>query len=370
MFNTDSTLRPSKMGPQAPAANFKPPPSATVTTARVQVQTNKFFSLEIPDLAKSKKSQPSKRNKEDDEDDLPFLVGEKVRTKASNGAGAGAPSTLLSKAPTVGTAAGEVTVEDADDEEDVKSKPVPFPSSLLTKYLCTTDLEAKKKGKRRKRLKQKEQVQKSTTSPNGRRTSSSMQQTSPTRSVQPPSLINLSTFSGSCISIPNSLAQPAPTIAQSARAYLASKTGLDAEPKGKKTKTRADPCTSPSFEQPPPKEEKKKKRFFSHFTRKNKEGGKDKENEEDRGDGETEKEKEGVEKEKKGGKFRVGLKPRLNLPPKAASLIGRLLGGKADEKKGQAGMKWEHFVKVCHGIAFLVSSRSILSLSCVRLTLN
>jgi hypothetical protein len=274
MFNTDSTLRPSKMGPQAPAANFKPPPSATATTTRVQVQTNKFFSLEIPDLAKSKKSQPSKRNKEDDEDDLPFLVGEKVRTKASNGAGAGAPSTLLPKAPNAGTAAGEVTVEDADDEEDVKSKPVPFPSSLLTKYSCTADLEAKKKGKRRKRLKQKEQVQKSTTSPNGRRTSSSMQQTSPTRSVQPPSLINLSTFSGSCISIPNSLAQPAPTIAQSARAYLASKTGLDAEPKGKKTKTRADPCTSPSFEQPPPKEEKKKKRFFSHFTRKNKEGEK------------------------------------------------------------------------------------------------
>lgn len=131
MFNTDLTLRPSKLGPQAPAANLKPP-SATVT-ARVQVQTNKFFSLEMPDPAKVKKVQPStssKRNKEEEEDDLPFLIGEKVYAKATNGAGTGAPatengtpSTPLPKAPAVRTTAKEVTVEEADDEGDVESKP-------------------------------------------------------------------------------------------------------------------------------------------------------------------------------------------------------------------------------------------------------
>jgi len=46
------------------------------------------------------------------------------------------------------------------------------------------------------------------------------------------------------------------------------------------------------------------------------------------------------------------LKPKLHLPPKAASLIGGLLGGKADEKKGQAGMKWEHFVKAMKLLGF------------------
>jgi len=151
----------------------------------------------------------------------------------------------------------------------------------------------------------------------------------PKPSIQLLSTTNLCTFSGSSIS----LVQPTPGTAQSGRAYIASK-GLDAEPKGK-TKTRADPSTS--FAQPP-EEEKKKKGFFSHFTRKNKSKIKEEGNKEDEEDGEKE------EKEK--GRFRTGFKPTLRLPPKAASLIGRVLGGKADEKKGQTGMKWEHFVKV------------------------
>jgi len=136
MFNTDPTLCPSKMGPQAPAANLRPSSAADI--ARVQVQTNKFFSLEMPDPAKGIKSQrqtPSKRNKDEDEDDLPFLVGEKVRAKATSGAGAaaaanGAPSTPLPKAPTAGTAAGKVTIEEADDDQDVDSKLSHFPHPI------------------------------------------------------------------------------------------------------------------------------------------------------------------------------------------------------------------------------------------------
>ena len=65
---------------------------------------------------------------------------------------------------------------------------------------------------------------------------------------------------------------------------------------------------------------------------------------------EKEKEKEDEEDGEKQGRFRNGLKPKLYLPHKAASLIGRVLGGKADGKKGQAGMKWEHFVKVCFSL--------------------
>lgn len=126
VFNTDPTLRPSKLGPQAPAANLKPPSVTATARVQVQVQTNKFFSLEMPDPAKVKKLQPStssKRNKEEDEDDLPFLVGEKVYAKATNGAGAGAgaPATE-NRAPDVSTTPEEVMVE-ADDEGDVESKP-------------------------------------------------------------------------------------------------------------------------------------------------------------------------------------------------------------------------------------------------------
>ena len=209
--------------------------------------------------------------------------------------------------------------------------------------MFTVDEEAKRKKRRRKRPKRKEvwptshQVQgtivwstshqvQGTISPNCRSTSCT--QTSPTPSVHAHSTVDLPTFTGSSIS----LAQPAPATAQSARAYIASK-GLDAEPKGK-LKTRADPST---VSEQPPKE--KKNGFFSHFTRKNKER-------------EKEKEKEDEEDGEKKGRFRDGLKPKLYLPHKAASLIGRVLGGKADGKKGQAGMKWEHFVKVCNFFPF------------------
>ena len=341
MFDTDPTLRPSKMGPQAPAANLRPP-SSTATT-RMQLQTNKFSTLEMPDPAKGKKSQPStpsKRTKEKEEDDLPVLVGEKILAKATPNAGGaatenGIPSTPPPKAPIARTAAGEVMIEEADDEEDVESKPPHVLPSFgrLMKYIISADEEAKRKKKKRKRPKKKEiwptsqQVQ-STTSPSGRKTSCT--QTSPTPSVHAHSTIDLSTFTGSSIS----LAQPTPAIAQSARAYIASK-GLGAEPKGK-IKTRADP--SPSSDQPP---KEKKNGFFSHFTRKNKEKEKEKD-----------KDKEGEEDEEKKGRFRNGVKPKLHLPHKAASLIGRVLGGKADGKKGQAGMKWEHFVKVCFALAW------------------
>ena len=133
MFDTDPTLRPSKMGPQAPAANLRPP--SVTTTARMQPQTNKFFTPEMPNPVKDKKLQPStpsKRNKEKEEDDLPFLVGENVRAKATHSAGAAATenctgSTPPPKAPIARTATGEVTVEEADDEEDVESKsPISF----------------------------------------------------------------------------------------------------------------------------------------------------------------------------------------------------------------------------------------------------
>ena len=313
----------------------------------MQPQTNKVFALEMPDPAKGKRLQPStpsKRNKEKEEDDLPFLVGEKVRAKATHSVGAAVtesrtPSTPLPKAPTARTAAGEVTVEEADDEGDVESKPPHFlhPGfGRLTKYIFTADEEAKKKRKRKKRPKKKEiwptsqQVQ-AAVSPNGR--TASCTQTSPTPSVHAHSTIDLSTFSGPSISL---LAQPAPAIAQSARAYIASK-GLDAEPKGK-TKTRADPSTS--SEQPP---QEKKNGFFSHCTGKNKER-------------EKEKDKEDEEDGEKKGRSRIELGPKSHLPNKAASLIGRVLGGKADVKKGQAGMKWVHFVKVC--CALVRTSRS------------
>src|SRR5258706_4571701 len=142
--------------------------------------------------------------------------------------------------------------------------------------------------------------------------------TSPTLSVHAHSTINTSSIS---------LVQPVPLIDQSARAYIASK-GPDAEPKGK-TKTRAG--HSPSSELPP---KEKKTGFFSRFTRKDKEREREKE---------KDKEDEEEDGEKKGRSRNV----KLYLPHKAASLIGRVLGGKADGKKGQAGMKREHFVKGC-----------------------
>ena len=233
----------------------------------------------------------------------------------------------------------------------------------MTKYLFTAD---EKKKRRRKRPKKKKETSptsptspttqqaQSPISPNGHTTSTSSTQTSPTQSVHPSSTIGVSTFSGSSISL---VQQPAPTIAQSARAYIASKSLDAAEFKGKtKTKTRAGhPSISP--EQPPPKEKEKKKRFFSHFTRKkNKEGGKDEEENEGDGDGDGDEDGERKKKKKEKETFRTGVKPKLYLPSKAASLIGRVLGGKADEKKGQAGMKWEHFVKVC---LFFDLSRSL-----------
>ena len=357
MFDTDPTLRPSRMGPQAPAAGHRPP-SATVT-ARMRPQTNKFHAPEMPDPAMNKKSQPltpSKRNKEKEEDDLPLLVGVEVRAEAADKAGAAAaenctPSTPLPKAPTAPTAAGKVPIPEADGDEDVESKPSRFlhPSfGRLTKYIFTADEEVKKTEKKRnkKRPKKKKasptpQPVPSTISPNGRTTSST--QTPPIPSVHARSTIDLSTFSGSSIS----LARPVPLIAQSARAYIASE-GLDAEPKSK-TKTRAGPSPSSEPEQPP---KEKKNGFFSHFTRKHKEREKEKEKvNEDEEDG-----------EKKKGKFRDGLKPKLHLPRKAASLIGRVLGGKADAKKGQAGMKWEHFVKVRFLllVRILLLSRAVL----------
>src|SRR5258706_11707290 len=149
--------------------------------------------------------------------------------------------------------------------------------------------------------------------------------TSPTLSVHAHSTINTSSIS---------LVQPVPLIDQSARAYIASK-GPDAEPKGK-TKTRAG--HSPSSELPP---KEKKTGFFSRFTRKDKE--REREKEKDKED----EEEDGGEK----GRLHNGPKLKLYLPHKAASLIGRVLGGKADGKKGQAGMKWEHFVKVCFFLA-------------------
>lgn len=210
-----------------------------------------------------------------------------------------------------------------------------IPFLEVDEVLITAGEETKKKKKKKKRPKKKEiwpTMQRVQSAIPPYRHTTSPTQTSPTPSIHTPSTISLADFSGSSIS----LAQPAPATAQSARAYIASK-GLDADPKGK-TKTRADP--SISSEQPP---KEKKKRFFSHFTRRNKESDKVKD-------------KEAEEDEETKGRFRSGLKPKLHLPPKAASLIGRVLGGKADEKKGQAGMKWEHFVKVCFSL--VRSSRS------------
>jgi hypothetical protein len=148
MFNTDPTLRPARMGPQqAPTADLRPPSATATAMARTNVQTNKFFPLEIPDPAKVKQQQPpppstsSKKSEVEDVDDLPFLVGEKekVRVKATDGADAtspavdDAPSAPSTKAPTVTarTAAGKVTVKEVEDEDDVESEPHHF--SLLFK---------------------------------------------------------------------------------------------------------------------------------------------------------------------------------------------------------------------------------------------
>jgi len=116
MFNTDPTLRPSKMGPQAPAANLRPP--STTVTARAQVQTNKFFPLEMPDPARIKQQPaiPSKKTKEEDEDGLPVLVGETAGTAN------GAPATPFPKAPTVKTTTGTVTIEEAEDDDNDESE--------------------------------------------------------------------------------------------------------------------------------------------------------------------------------------------------------------------------------------------------------
>lgn len=122
------------MGPQAPVSN-PIPPSATVT-ARRQVQTNKFFSLDAPVPARVEKQPPpapSKKTKGEDEDDLPLLVGEKVSAKTTSGAVGTtnlAPATPLPKTPTVKTATGTVTIEDADEEDNVESE-----SSLLSHRL-------------------------------------------------------------------------------------------------------------------------------------------------------------------------------------------------------------------------------------------
>ena len=230
------------------------------------------------------------------------------------------------------------------------SRPVSFIQVFdkLTKNIFTADEEVKKTEKKRnkKRPKKKKmssapQPVPSTISPNGRTTSST--ETPPTPSVHAHSTINLSTLPGSAIS----LALPVPLVAQSARAYIASNKGLHAEPKSK-TKTRAGPSPSSEPEQPP---QEKKRGFFSHFTRKNKEKerGREQENENENENGDKE---DGEDEEEKKGMFRDGLKPKLHLPRKAARLIGRVLGGKADAKKGQAGMKWEHFVKVCFLLFF------------------
>ena len=188
----------------------------------------------------------------------------------------------------------------------------------------------------------------STDSPHGSTTL--FTQNPPTLTVHTPSTIDVSTFSGSSFST----AQPLPATAQSGHAYIATRgKGLDVDSKIK-LKTRVGPSTA---SEPPPKE--KKKGFFSHWTRKNQRKDKG-EDEEDGREGEAKK------KEQQGGAFRCGLKPKLRLPPKAARLIGRVLGGKADGKKGQAGMKWEHFVKVWP----LWFSFDALALHAPRLTVN
>jgi hypothetical protein len=144
MFNTDPTLRPARMGPQqAPAADLRPPSATATAMARTNVQTNKFFPLEIPDPAKVKQQQPpppstsSKKSEVEDVDDLPFLVGEKekVRVKATDATDTtaravnDAPSAPPAKAPTVTarTAAGKVTIKEVEDEGDVESEPHHFP---------------------------------------------------------------------------------------------------------------------------------------------------------------------------------------------------------------------------------------------------
>ena len=113
----------------------------------------------------------------------------------------------------------------------------------------------------------------------------------------------------------------APSVAQSARSYLAGKEG-DAKVK---VKTRADPSAINTD-----KEGAQKRGFFSKFT------------------GEKKDKKKKVEEsnDKKGevdGKF--GKRGVFQLPKRASALVGRLLGSKEDEAKGKAPMRWEHFVK-------------------------
>src|SRR5258708_37872371 len=123
------------MGPQAPAANSSPP-------AKAQIQTNKFIPPETPNLSRVKKqssTSSSKETREEDDDDLPSLVCEKVRVKATIGASAtdGTPSTPLPKMPPVKTAAGKFTVEEAEDEDTIESKPSHFSQPIfLSTYYC------------------------------------------------------------------------------------------------------------------------------------------------------------------------------------------------------------------------------------------
>lgn len=124
-----------------------------------------------------------------------------------------------------------------------------------------------------------------------------------------------------------------PTVAQSARSYLAESSRE--EPKVK-VKTRADPAQLV--------EPKKKGGFFKRFTDKVKRKDAAKEDAE-AGDNNDESDAD----EDDPAEERVShFKPVFNhLPQRASALLTRLFGdAKMDEKQGKASMRWDHFVKV------------------------
>ncbi|EPQ57181.1 hypothetical protein GLOTRDRAFT_39174 [Gloeophyllum trabeum ATCC 11539] len=191
-----------------------------------------------------------------------------------------------------------VTVEEVQDEEHVSH-------------------EAKKKKKKPKKKKKKSAATAATDQttespvPVGSSPSANGPQ-SPTSVPRPSSVNTSSTY------LPYMSTASLPT-AQSARSYLQSE-GLDSS----KTKIKSRPDHASSFY-------KEKKGLLSRFGRRKK--------------GEDEEDAEPVKKGSKHSWF-------VRLGKKSKDLMHQLLGTAEDEKKGQAPMKWEHFLKVMREMGF------------------
>lgn len=212
-----------------------------------------------------------------------------------------------------------MTVEDAEDEDDLK------------------DEEKKKKKKSKKKKKKKSTAEES------QEIKQILEEADTVTPMTPPiptvTTPNSSTFSPAFTSPKESRTSSdigastiplpiAPTTARSAHSYMVN----EKKPAKAKLKTRGEPA--PQGGEVP----KAKKGFFSKF------GGAKVKAEQ----------KEPVSGQKTEGSNLFGKIGVFHLPKRANKLIGRLLGSKDDETKGQSSMRWDDFIKVMTLMGFKV----------------